>query len=91
MAKPTAVRKKVAKGKQPLAKIVQLTPKVRSGSLDPDAVLVNNPSKVARSADNAQRHLDWDGKTVRQVLESRQGDARDIKYDLSKGFMTLKA
>jgi hypothetical protein len=89
MSKSTAVSKKIAK--QPLAKIVQLTPKVRSGGLDPSAVLVNNPSKVARSPENAQRHLDWNGKTVRQVLESRQGDSRDINYDLSKGFMTLKA
>ena len=89
MSKSTAVSKKIAK--QPLAKIVQLTPKVRSGGLDPSAVLVNNKQKVARSAENAQRHLDWNGKTVRQVLESRQGDSRDINYDLSKGFMTLKA
>lgn len=89
MSKSATARKKVAK--QPLANIVKLAPKVRSGGLNPDAVLFNVVDKVARSATNTQRHLDWDGKTVRQVLESRLGDARDINYDLKKGFMTLKA
>jgi hypothetical protein len=90
-ARRKAVAKKVTSlaAKRPLASMAKAAPRVNSGGLDLNALLVNVPERVARSTTNAERHLEWNGKTVREVLEQRLGDARDIRYDLDKGFMTL--
>ena len=51
----------------------------------------DNPDKIARSTHNQERHKELSGKTVQQALASRMVDARDIRYDIAKGFMTLGA
>ena len=73
---------------KPLAAIAQTKPNVRSGGLQLTAVLANF-EKTPRSDSNLERQKTLDGKTVEEALASRLVDARDIKYDLDKGFMTL--
>ena len=63
--------------------------KVNGGGLDLDAVLIRT-DKVARADHNRDRHKDLDGMTVFDALATRRVDARDIRYDISKGFMTTK-
>tara|TARA_R110000796_G_scaffold104855_1_gene214791 strand:- start:14061 stop:14348 length:288 start_codon:yes stop_codon:yes gene_type:complete len=74
---------------KPLAAIAQTKPNVRSGGLQLTAVLKANFEKTPRSDSNLERQKTLDGKTVEEALASRLVDARDIKYDLDKGFMTL--
>ena len=62
---------------------------VNAGGLDLKATLTNNKDKVARAPSNAERHLSLDGTTVAEALATRLVDARDIKYDISKGFMLI--
>jgi len=86
-ASPTATAKKSAK---PLAELAaQTTTKVNSGGLNLDAILKDNPEKVARATHNQERHKELNGKTVRDALATRMVDARDIRYDVQKGFMIL--
>ena len=63
--------------------------KKESAKQAPSAILKNNADKMARATHNQERHEDMDGLTVRDALASRRVDARDIRYDLAKGFMTL--
>tara|TARA_R110000787_G_scaffold43783_1_gene107258 strand:+ start:33689 stop:33988 length:300 start_codon:yes stop_codon:yes gene_type:complete len=65
------------------------TDKVKSGGLNLDGVLKINPDKTARATHNADRHTALNGKTVREALATRTVDARDLRYDLDKKFMTL--
>ena len=69
--------------------IAKTTPKVNSGGLDLEAILKDNPDKIARATHNQERHKELNGKTVQQALATRLVDARDIRYDIAKGFMTL--
>ena len=96
MAKPATAKKatvsKISKAKsanRPLADIATTTPKVNAGGLDLEAYLKNNPENTARAAHNQDRHTDLDGMTVREALATRRVDARDIRYDIQKGFMTI--
>ena len=77
------------KSKQPLAKLAKSTKKINAGGLNPDAIIRNNLKKTARAQHNAERHLTLDGKTVREALESRLVEAKDLRYDLSKDFICL--
>jgi len=94
-AKSTVSKKESAKqapsAKRPLAKIAKEAAEkvVSARGLDLDAILKNNADKMARATHNQERHEDMDGLTVRDALASRRVDARDIRYDLAKGFMTL--
>ena len=90
-ASPTATAPKAKSAKRPLAEIVKTTPKINGGGLDLDAILLDNPEKTARAAQNQERHKELSGKTIKDALASRMVDARDIRYDLTKGFMTLKS
>ena len=73
-----------------LASVAQATKSnVRSGGLDLNAVLKANFEKTPRSDQNIHRQKELNGKTVEEALASRLVDARDIKYDLDKGFMVL--
>tara|TARA_Y100001951_G_scaffold103506_1_gene112488 strand:+ start:987 stop:1472 length:486 start_codon:yes stop_codon:yes gene_type:complete len=64
--------------------------KVAVKGLDMDRVIVNNPAKVARSKENAERHTELDGMTVREALATLRVEAKDIRYDLDKEFMLYK-
>ena len=86
-ASPKATAPKSKSAKRPLA--ASTTKKVNAGGLDLKATLTNNKEKVARAPSNAERHLSLDGKTVEEALATRLVDARDIKYDISKGFMLI--
>ena len=89
-ASPKATAPKSKSAKRPLADIAaSTTKKVNAGGRDLKAVLKNNKDKVARVPHNAERHLSLDGKTVEEALATRLVDARDIKYDISKGFMLI--
>jgi|TARA_R100000781_G_scaffold29964_1_gene21977 hypothetical protein len=90
-ASPTATAKKSAK--RPLADIAKTTTekKVNAGGLNLDAIILDNPDKIARAQHNQERHKDMSGKTIRDALATRRVDARDIRYDLQKGFMTIKS
>jgi hypothetical protein len=88
---PKATATKAKSAKRPLAEIVKTTPKINGGGLDLDAILLDNPEKMARAAQNQERHKELSGKTIKDALASRMVDARDIRYDLTKGFMTLKS
>jgi hypothetical protein len=90
-ASPTVTAIKSSSAKRPLAEIAKTTPKVNGGGLDLEAILKDNPDKIARSTHNQERHKELSGKTVQQALASRMVDARDIRYDIAKGFMTLGA
>ena len=95
-SKPRKVSQKTATAKtakQPLVELAKTATekKINGGGLDLDATLINNTGKVARAAGNAERHLTLSGKTVRDALATRLVDARDIRYDVDKGFMTLQS
>ena len=91
-ASPTATAKKKS-AKRPLADIAKTTTekKVNAGGLDLDAIILDNPDKIARAQHNQERHKDMSGKTIRDALATRRVDARDIRYDLQKGFMTIQS
>ena len=89
MPKSTAAKKDNPTAKRPLAEIVKTTSKIKNGGFDPEAILKDNPDKIARATHNQERHKELDGKTVQQALATRLVDARDIRYDIAKGFMTL--
>ena len=64
--------------------------KVNLGGLNGD--LIYTPTgKVARATHNAERHLALSGMTVTEALATRLVNAQDIKYDLTRGFITLEA
>ena len=88
-ASPTVTATKSNSAKRPLAEIAKTTPKVNSGGLDLEAILKDNPDNIARATHNQERHKELNGKTVQQALATRLVDARDIRYDIAKGFMTL--
>ena len=92
-ASPTATSKTAKSAKRPLADIAKTTTekKVNAGGLDLDAIILDNPAKIARAEHNEERHKDMSGKTIRDALATRRVDARDIRYDLQKGFMTIKS
>ena len=90
-ASPKATAPKAKSAKRPLAEIAKTNPKINGGGLDLDAILLDNPEKTARAAQNQERHKELSGKTIKDALASRMVDARDIRYDLTKGFMTLKS
>lgn len=84
--KPTPT---VAKGQ--LSKIAETNSiRINLGNLDPDLVITKT-GKMPRVQHNLERVNDFHGKTVREALESRRMDARDIKYDVDKGFYTLES
>lgn len=58
--------------------------------LDLDRVIIDNKEKMARSKENAERHEELSGMTVRDALATRRVEAKDIRYDLDKGFMKYK-
>lgn len=95
-ASPTAAATKSKPAKIPLvgsllSEIAKSGPSssVSFGGLNPDAILNDNPEKIARATHNQERHKSLNGKTVREALATRLVDARDIRYDLAKGFMTI--
>ena len=88
-ASPKATATKSRSAKRPLAEIAKSTPRINGGGLNLEAILMDNPEKIARATHNQERHKELSGKTVREALASRLVDARDIRYDITKGFMTL--
>ena len=91
-ASPKVTAIKSASAKRPLAAIAKTaTKKVNSGGLDLQATLKANPDKIARATHNQDRHKELSGKTVQEALATRMVDARDIRYDVAKGFMLLGA
>ena len=88
-ASPKATETKSRSAKRPLAEIAKSTPRINGGGLNLEAILMDNPEKIARATHNQERHKELSGKTVREALASRLVDARDIRYDITKGFMTL--
>ena len=88
-ASPKATATKSRSAKRPLAEIAKSTPRINGGGLNLEAILMDNPEKIARAPHNQERHKELSGKTVREALASRLVDARDIRYDITKGFMTL--
>ena len=88
-ASPTVTATKSKSAKRPLAEIAKSTPRINGGGLNLEAILMDNPEKIARATHNQERHKELSGKTVREALASRLVDARDIRYDITKGFMTL--
>ena len=89
-ASPTATAPTAPKASKSLGDIASTTTaKVKSGGLNLDSVLKDNPEKIARATHNAERHKELDGKTVREALATRLVDSRDIRYDLKKGFMVI--
>lgn len=59
--------------------------------LPANAVYTNIPNKVARAQHNADRHLAFNGKTVKELLTIKPTviTHADIKYDVNKGFIKL--
>ena len=90
-ASPKVTAIKSTSAKRPLAAIAKTTLKVNSGGLDLQAILKDNPDKIARATHNQDRHKELNGKTVQEALATRMVDARDIRYDVAKGFMLLGA
>jgi len=92
-ASPKATSTKAKSAKRPLADIAKTTTtkKVNAGGLDLDAVIKDNPEVTARATHNQERHKELDGLTIRDALATRMVDARDIRYDLSKGFMVIQS
>ena len=76
---------------KPLQQLVEKVTekKVKTGGLDPNAVLKANPEKTPRAEHNISRQKILDGKTVKEALESRIVDSRDLNYDISKGFLLI--
>ena len=91
ITKAKSMANKSALAKRPLAAIAKTTTKVSSGGLDLQAILKANPDKIARATHNQDRHRELSGKTVQEALATRMVDARDIRYDVAKGFMLLGA
>ena len=46
--------------------------------------------KVARAAQNIERHQLLNGKTVKEAIATRVVAPLDIKYDVAKGYVTLE-
>ena len=89
--KSSSDKKASSSAKRPLAAIAKTTLKINSGGLDLQAILTDNPDKIARATHNQDRHRELNGKTVQEALATRMVDARDIRYDVAKGFMLLGA
>ena len=62
---------------------------INSGGLNLNRIYTAT-GKLARATHNAARHKSLNGLTVKAALATRVVNATDIKYDLAKGFITLK-
>ena len=77
--------------KKPLAELAKkANQNVKAKGLDLDAIIINVPEKVARAVENAERHLELSGMTIREALATRRVESKDLRYDLDKGFMKIK-
>lgn len=65
-------------------------PQIRAGGLDVTATIRVVPNNKARGERNIERQKLYNGLTVSEALEKRIVDSRDLKYDLSKNFITLE-
>ena len=82
---------KVMTPKKPLAELAKkANQNVKAKGLDLDAIIINVPEKVARAVENAERHLELSGMTIREALATRRVESKDLRYDLDKGFMKIK-
>jgi|TARA_R100001163_G_scaffold54686_1_gene42012 hypothetical protein len=73
-----------------IASASKATPPVRAGGLNVNAIIRVNPNNKVRSEANAARQKAYDGLTVGQALEQRIVDARDLKYDSAKNYITFE-
>ena len=64
-------------------------PKVNLGGLN-GSLIYTATGKVARAAHNAERHSNLSGLTVSAAIATRQVNATDVKYDVTKGYVTLE-
>ena len=64
-------------------------PKVNLGGLN-GSLIYTATGKGARAAHNAERHTALNGLTVTAAIATRQVNATDVKYDVSKGYVTLE-
>tara|TARA_R100001377_G_scaffold54627_1_gene32257 strand:- start:318 stop:560 length:243 start_codon:yes stop_codon:yes gene_type:complete len=66
-------------------------PKVNCGPFNPKGVY-NATGKIARATHNAERHEEFSGKTVSEILglKPTRMTIADIKYDLKTGFITIE-
>ena len=82
---------KVITPKKPSAKLAKKANQtVKAKGLDLDAVIIDVPDKVARATENAERHIELSGMTIREALATRRVESKDLRYDLDKGFMKIK-
>lgn len=47
--------------------------------------------KLARAAHNVERHQEFNGMTVKEILDTKRMTPADIKYDIKCGFIKLVA
>ena len=67
------------------------SPKVSCGPFSPDGVYTAT-GKIARATHNAERHEEFNGKTIKAILSIKptRMTVADIKYDLKTGFITIE-
>jgi len=66
-------------------------PKVNCGPFNPNGIYTAT-GKIARAPHNAERHEEFNGKTIKAILSIKptRMTVADIKYDLKTGFITIE-
>ena len=66
-------------------------PKVNCGPFNPSGIY-KATGKIARAPHNAERHEEFNGKTVKAILSLKptRMTIADIKYDVKTGFITIE-
>ena len=69
----------------------QKTKPVATGPFDP-AGIYTATGKIARATHNAERHEEFNGKTIKEILSLKptRMTLADIKYDVKTGFITIE-
>jgi|TARA_R100000664_G_C2736593_1_gene125910 hypothetical protein len=65
--------------------------KVNCGPFAP-AGIYTATGKIARATHNAERHEEFNGKTIKEILSLKptRMTLADIKYDVKTGFITIE-